>query len=70
MIIRLIMTGLFILSGLLGQDLHITRLHYDGGGDWYANPSSLPNLISFIADNTNIRIDPQEYRVKLDDADL
>jgi len=23
--------------------LHIGRLHYDGGGDWYSNPSSLPN---------------------------
>ncbi|MCK5795317.1 MAG: DUF4159 domain-containing protein [Anaerolineales bacterium] len=67
---KLPLIGLFCLSSLLAQDLHITRLQYGGGGDWYANPSSLPNLISFIADNTNIRIDPQEYRVKLTDADL
>ena len=26
----------------------IGRLHYDGGGDWYANPSSLPNLLDAI----------------------
>lgn len=57
-------------SCLFGQDLHITRLHYDGGGDWYANPSSLPNLINFISKETNIRIDPQEHRVKITDADL
>jgi len=59
-----------ILSNLQAQDLHITRLHYDGGSDWYANPSSLPNLISFISRETNIRIDPQEYRVKITDTDL
>ena len=24
----------------------LARLHYGGGGDWYANPSSLPNLLN------------------------
>lgn len=28
-------------------------LKYDGGGDWYANPTALPNLIQFC--NTNIK---------------
>ena len=28
--------------------LTIARLQYDGGGDWYANPSSLPNLLEAI----------------------
>jgi len=58
------------LSSLWGQDLHITRLQYGGGGDWYANPSSLPNLIKFISTETNIKVDPNEYRVKLTDVDL
>ena len=64
---------LFLLLGMTsiqGQDLHITRLHYDGGGDWYSNPSSLPNLINFIATNTNIRMDSEEHRVKITDTDL
>jgi len=34
----------------------IAKLKYDGGGDWYANPTSLPNLIAFINKNTNTRI--------------
>jgi len=68
--IRSFLLGLMLISGLLSQDLQITRLHYEGGGDWYSNPSSLPNLIQFIAKQTNIRIDPQEYRVKLADTDL
>ena len=34
----------------------IGRLHYDGGGDWYANPSSLPNLLTAIAERTALRV--------------
>jgi hypothetical protein len=44
--------------------LKMAKLHYDGGGDWYANPSSLPNLVKFISDNTTIQLDPEEYIVK------
>ena len=32
----------------------IARLQYDGGGDWYANPSSLPNLLAAIRDRTGV----------------
>ncbi len=48
----------------------IARLHYGGGGDWYANPSSLPNLLKFIADNTDIHINFQEVRVKISEETL
>lgn len=34
----------------------IARLKYGGGGDWYANPSSLPNLVSAVAGRTKISI--------------
>ncbi|MFY0686088.1 MAG: DUF4159 domain-containing protein [Cyclobacteriaceae bacterium] len=29
------------------QQVRIARLKYDGGGDWYANKTALPNLITF-----------------------
>ena len=32
----------------------IARLRYDGGGDWYANPSSLPNLLAAVRERTGI----------------
>ncbi|HMI58417.1 MAG TPA: hypothetical protein VK511_10230, partial [Gemmatimonadaceae bacterium] len=32
----------------------IARLQYDGGGDWYANPSSIPNLLAAIAARTTL----------------
>ena len=48
----------------------IGRLHYDGGGDWYANPSSLPNLLDAIRARTTLRVAPQERVVTLRDDDL
>ena len=34
----------------------IAQLQYDGGGDWYSNPSSLPNLLGAIHDRTGIPV--------------
>ncbi|PQJ23042.1 DUF4159 domain-containing protein [Tenacibaculum sp. SG-28] len=42
---------LFIRSFCFSQE--IATLKYDGGGDWYANPTALPNLIAFT--NKNIK---------------
>jgi len=48
----------------------IARVHYGGGGDWYANPSSLPNLLSEIGRRTTIRVSERPAEVRLTDADL
>ena len=48
----------------------IGRLHYDGGGDWYANPSSLPNLLTAIRERTLIETADRDVVVKLDDPAL
>ena len=50
--------------------LAIARLQYEGGGDWYGNPSSLPNLIEAINARTSLRVEPVEVRVRLSDAEL
>lgn len=44
------------------SDLQIALLKYRGGGDWYANPTSLPNLVKFCNSqiNTNISSDIAE----------
>lgn len=48
----------------------IARLHYDGGGDWYANPSSLPNLLERIGRDTRVPVAEREGVVTLDSPDL
>jgi hypothetical protein len=48
----------------------IARLQYEGGGDWYANPSSLPNLLRTISERTSLRIAERPGEVRLTDPDL
>jgi hypothetical protein len=38
----------------------IAKVKYGGGGDWYANPSSLPNLHKYISKNTGLPFHPIE----------
>ena len=50
----------------LGQNTYqIAILKYNGGGDWYANPTALPNLIAFCNKSigTNIKKDPATVEV-------
>jgi hypothetical protein len=63
-----------VLAGTCGaQDellFTIARLQYDGGGDWYSNPSSLPNLLEFVGRETGIAVRGKEARVRIDDEEL
>lgn len=43
----------------------IAKLKYNGGGDWYANKTSLSNLISFCNKNLNTNIDQKEDVVEV-----
>lgn len=49
---------------LPADSIGIARLQYDGGGDWYANPSSLPNLLAAIRDRAGIPVAAREMNVK------
>lgn len=50
--------------------LTIGRVHYDGGGDWYTNPSSLPNLLRAIRERTTLETAERERVVRLTDPAL
>lgn len=56
-------------KNLLGK-FTIARLKYDGGGDWYSNPSSLPNLLKFLHENANMDVATDEVRVGIMDKDF
>lgn len=54
------------LAGI-GQEaglLKIAKLKYDGGGDWYSNPTALPNLIEFVNDQSTVSIESVEEIVE------
>ncbi|MEO0184499.1 MAG: DUF4159 domain-containing protein [candidate division WOR-3 bacterium] len=65
-----------MLLALLGvllfsqSDFTIARLKYGGGGDWYCDPSSLPNLLKAISERTTIRAAEKEVVVELTDPNL
>lgn len=52
-----------------GRELTIARVQYEGG-DWYANPSSLPNLLAAIRARTTLPVARTEARVRLTDERL
>jgi hypothetical protein len=63
----------FISSWVLAQPespLKIAKLKYNGGGDWYANKTSLPNLISFCRKNLNINLASEEEVVEVGSPEL
>ena len=61
--------GLFLFVGqLTGQELAI--LKYKGGGDWYGNPTALPNLIKFCNEQINTKINPRPQTVEVGSTDI
>ncbi|MCU0646904.1 MAG: DUF4159 domain-containing protein [Gemmatimonadaceae bacterium] len=50
--------------------LTIARVKYDGGGDWYANRTAIPNLLTAIGERTSLAVERAEAKVSLTDAEL
>jgi hypothetical protein len=58
---------------LFGQDdsrFKIARVKYNGGGDWYNDPSAEVNLLKFVAQNTNIKTNPKYEFVDLSTGNI
>ncbi len=60
----------FLLTfySVLSQQLAV--LKYDGGGDWYANPTALPNLIQFCNANINTNLKSTSETVSANSSDI
>jgi len=55
------------------QDDHaftIARVKYEGGGDWYSDPESLPRLLEFVRTSTLLDVAPREEVVELSSDQL
>jgi len=63
----LLVCFLFALH-IQAQDLAI--LKYKGGGDWYSNPTALPNLIKFCNDNIETEINEKPETVEAGSTDI
>ena len=60
----------FCISGLTQNTYQIALVKYNGGGDWYANPTSLTNLIDFCNKNLKTNINPEYATVDVGSVEL
>ncbi|KAB1154672.1 DUF4159 domain-containing protein [Tenacibaculum aiptasiae] len=58
---------LFLINPFIVFSQQIAVLKYQGGGDWYANPTALPNLIEYSNLHTKTLIDKNIQTVSLND---
>lgn len=69
----LLITYYFLLSSTFSQvktTAKIGLMKYKGGGDWYANPTSLPNLAKYCNQNLGMNLSTQIDEVEPGSADL
>jgi hypothetical protein len=65
--------ALSLLAMLLSKQVEgqeVGLLKYSGGGDWYSNPTALPNLIRFSNAEINTRIAPQPVTVSVGGTEI
>ncbi len=66
----LLMLAMLASTAPLMAQLQIALLKYNGGGDWYANPTSLPNLIKFCNQNLGTQLEEDYATVEVSSPDI
>lgn len=70
-LIALVILGAFAFRGADAPPaLRMALLKYNGGGDWYANPTALPNLARFCNQNLGTSFDTEYAEVEVGSAEL
>ena len=59
-----------VLASAQQAKVKIAKLKYNGGGDWYANKTALPNLATFCNENLKTNIDTQDAVVEIGNPSL
>ena len=70
---KIVLLFLLFVGTLYAQNtgkFTITRLKYNGGSDWYNDQSEEVNLLKFVAQNTNIKTDPEYQFVDLSSGNI
>ena len=66
--LRFLFILLFLNASVYAQEVGI--LKYKGGGDWYANPTAVPNLIKFSNENIKTIITEKPESVETNSIDI
>ena len=66
-----IVTILFVLSSSFSPpSIRLGLLKYSGGGDWYSNPTALPNLANYCNKNLHTNIDPNYETIDVGSSEI
>jgi len=63
-------SGSLLVSAQSTAPVKIALLKYNGGGDWYANPTSLPNLIVYCNQNLKTSIEKDNATIEVGSSDI
>jgi hypothetical protein len=66
----IVISGSFTLVNAQDSGLQIAKVKYNGGGDWYANKTALPNLIRFCNQQLGMELDVNEEIVDVGSNDI
>lgn len=61
---------LFIFSSYSQNTFQFAVLKYNGGGDWYSNPTALPNLVEFCNKNLGMNISKEVATIEVGSAEI
>jgi hypothetical protein len=68
--IFLVLAIIPLIAASPAATIQIALLKYNGGGDWYANPTSLTNLITFCNNNLHTNIDKEYATVDVGSTEI
>lgn len=66
---KIVIFSVFLLS-TLGFSQEIALAKYSGGGDWYANPTSLPNLVKYCNQTIGTKLNTKIPTVEVGSAEI
>jgi hypothetical protein len=66
----MVLCGLLLVSANFPPSYQVAVLKYNGGGDYYSNPTSVPNLVKFVNKNLNMNIDGEVPYVEVGSSEL
>jgi len=69
-LVALLVTSLNAQDVWKSAEFTIARIKYRGGGDWYNDRSSIPNMLAYLKKTTSLNVSTKEQHVELSDDAL
>lgn len=69
-VLLVLFSACLVLASQAQGTYRFAVLKYNGGGDWYANPTAVPNLVEFCNKELGMTIDPEVPNVEVGSPDI